>query len=94
MILDTHAMSTFFSFTKLGMIGKLLDPFMTLPPGLLPSLLGIGHYIRQAPKVLLGHLSSLAHLRKLALEKGNSLSEALSLPVSRGQRCSAPRLHS
>jgi hypothetical protein len=74
--------------------GKLLDPFPALPLGLLLSLLGIGRYFEQAPGVLLSHLLSLARLRKLALEKGNPSSEALCLPVSRGQRRDALSLKS
>jgi hypothetical protein len=65
-------------------MGKLLDPFPALPLGLLPPPLGIGYCIGQAPGIPLGHLSSLAHLCKLALKKYNSPSEAIYLLVSRG----------
>jgi hypothetical protein len=55
--------------------GKLLNPFLTLPVGLLLPPLSVGHCIGQAPGVLLGHILSLVCLRKLALEKVNPLSE-------------------
>jgi hypothetical protein len=50
--------------------------------------------VRQSLRVLLGHISSLAHLRKITLDKGHPSSKVLGLPMSRGQRRSALRLHS
>jgi hypothetical protein len=64
--------------------GKVLNLFLALPLRLLPPLLGVGRCIRQALIVILGCISSLAHLRKLILEEGNSLSEALCLIANRG----------
>jgi hypothetical protein len=74
--------------------GELLNLFLALPLRLLQLSLGINHCVRQAPGVLLGRISILVCLRKLALEKGSPLSEVLFLPMSRGQRCSTLRLHS
>jgi hypothetical protein len=62
----------------------LLELLPTLPLGLLPPPLGISHHVRQARGVHLGHLSSLARLRKLTLEKGNLLNKAFCLLTRRG----------
>jgi hypothetical protein len=56
---------------------------MTLPLGLPSPPLGIGRYVAQATGILLSHLSSLAHLHKLTLEKGNLLNKALYILASR-----------
>jgi hypothetical protein len=63
---------------------ELLKQLSTLPLGHLPSVLGISRYIRQATGVLLSHLSSLAHLRKLTLEKSDLSDKAFCLLSSRG----------
>jgi hypothetical protein len=63
--------------------GELLKQFPALPLRFLPTPLGIGHFIKQALRVLLGHLSSLARLRTLTLEKGDPSNKALYLLTSR-----------
>jgi hypothetical protein len=40
----------------------------------------VGHRVRQAPGILFGYLSSMVRLHKLALKKGNSLSEMMCPP--------------
>jgi hypothetical protein len=62
----------------------LLELLPTLPLGLLPPPLGISHRVRQARRVHLGHLSSLARLCKLTLEKGNLQNKAFCLLTRRG----------
>jgi hypothetical protein len=40
----------------------------------------VGHHVKQASGILLGYLSSMVRLHKLALKKGNSLSEMMCPP--------------
>jgi hypothetical protein len=56
---------------------------LVLPLKLLLPPLGIGRSARQATGVLLGHLLSPMHLYKLALEKGDLLSKALCILMSK-----------
>jgi hypothetical protein len=74
--------------------GELLNLFSVLPLRLLQPSLGVSCHVRQAPGVLLGHISRPTHLHKLALKKGNPPSKGLCLSTSRGQHRSALHLYS
>jgi hypothetical protein len=63
---------------------EILKLFPALPLGLLLPSLDIGRSIEQAPGVVIGHLMSLACLRKLALKKGDPVNKALYLLLSNG----------
>jgi hypothetical protein len=55
-----------------------------LPLKFLPPPLGIGRCVRQVTGVPLYQLSSPTHLRKLTLGKGDLLSKALYILMTRG----------
>jgi hypothetical protein len=63
---------------------KLLKMLMALPLKRIQPTLSSGHCFRQAMGILLGHLSSLARLRKLALKEGDLSNKAFSIFMSRG----------
>jgi hypothetical protein len=92
-----HPWRTDYSLSQLRTLGlqkgKLLDPFLALPLELLLAPLNVGRYVRQAMRVRLGHLLSLARLYELTLEKDNPPSKHLGLPAGRSQRCSTLCLH-
>jgi hypothetical protein len=60
--------------------GELLDQVLALPLGIHPSLVDVGHLVRQALEVHLGRVSGLARIREITL------------PMNNGQRGGALRL--
>jgi hypothetical protein len=49
----------------------------------LPPMLGIGHRVRQAVEILLGHFLGSVLLRKLALKEGELLDKAFGILAGR-----------
>jgi hypothetical protein len=49
-----------------------------------PPMLGISYIVKQATGILLGHLSSFAHLCKLNLEEGDLPDKVLCIFLSSG----------
>jgi hypothetical protein len=74
--------------------GELLKLLLALPFGHHQPPRNISHHVGQATKILLGHLSGSACLRKLTLEEGNLSDKALCVFICRCQHHSILRLHS
>jgi hypothetical protein len=63
--------------------GELLKLLLALPLKLLSPQLSIDYSVEQATGVVLGHLSSPTRFHELTLEKGDLLSKALGILMSR-----------